>query len=54
MIFEENKENPQNHEEILDGLRLSGYFLERYVLGRTLPSARARLVQQFMAIRKCA
>ena len=46
-IDEGNKEIPQNNEEILDALRLTGYFLERYVLGRTLPSARMRLLQQF-------
>ena len=53
-IYEGNKEIPQNNEEILDALRLSGYFLERYVLGRTLPAARMRLLQQFTAIRKSA
>lgn len=53
-IYEGNKEMRQNNKEILDGLRLSGYFLERYVLGRTLPAARVRLLQQFVMIRNCA
>ncbi len=33
-------------QDLVDGLRLTGYFLERYILrphGRTLPDARARL-----------
>lgn len=41
-------------QEILDALQLSGYFLERYLLGRALPSARARLLQRFVKVRKCA
>ncbi len=43
-----------NDEEILDALRLTGYFLERYLLGRNLPAARVRLVSQFDKLRKCA
>jgi DNA repair protein RecO (recombination protein O) len=39
---EEIQPKPQ---EILDAMRLSGYFLERYLLGRDLPAARERLVQ---------
>jgi DNA repair protein RecO (recombination protein O) len=46
-IYEENKETVLEDKEILDALRLSGYFLERYVLGRTLPAARVRFLQQF-------
>jgi len=53
-IGEKTEENVPNDEEILDALRLSGYFLERYVLGRTLPSARMRLLQRFTTMRKCA
>lgn len=47
------KETTPNDQEILDGLRLTGYFLERYVLARTLPAARERLLQRFIT-RKCA
>lgn len=43
-----------NDKEILDALRLTGYFLERYVLGRALPAARMRLTQRFMNFRNCA
>ncbi|MBA3814285.1 MAG: DNA repair protein RecO [Alphaproteobacteria bacterium] len=42
-----------NDKEILDALRLTGYFLERYVLGRTLPAARMRLLQRFISMRNC-
>lgn len=38
-------------EEILDGLHLTGYFLERYLFGRPLPSARERLVKRFSKVR---
>jgi DNA repair protein RecO (recombination protein O) len=48
------KESIPNEKEILDALRLTGYFLERYVLGRTLPAARMRLLQRFMTMRQCA
>lgn len=48
------KETVPNGKEILDALRLTGYFLERYVLGRTLPAARMRLLQRFTEIRNCA
>lgn len=48
------KETIPGDKEILDALHLTGYFLERYVLGRTLPAARMRLLQRFMTIRKCA
>jgi DNA repair protein RecO (recombination protein O) len=50
-LYEESEPEDQ---EILDALHLSGYFLERHVLGRTLPAARMRLLQRFTAIRKCA
>lgn len=53
-ICKENKETVLDDQEILDGLRLTGYFLERYVLGRTLPAARMRLIQKFVTTRKCA
>jgi DNA repair protein RecO (recombination protein O) len=53
-IYEKNKENLQNYQEILDGLSLTGYFLERYVLGRTLPAARGRLLHHVTTLRKCA
>lgn len=45
-ICQENKNILPKNQEILDALQLSGYFLERYLLGRTLPSARSRLYQQ--------
>lgn len=48
------KEIVPDDKEILDALRLTGYFLERYVLGRTLPAARMRLLQRFMTMRNCA
>lgn len=50
-LYEESEPEDQ---EILDALHLSGYFLERHVLGRTLPAARMRLLQRFTATRKCA
>ena len=53
-VSDKANENIPNDQEILDALRLSGYFLERHVLGRTLPSARMRLAQRFMTMRKCA
>jgi len=46
-ICQENKESLPEDEEILDALQLSGYFLERHLLGRVLPSARTRLLQRF-------
>lgn len=51
-ICKENKETVLDDQEILDGLRLTGYFLERYVLGRTLPAARMRLLQRFVTMEK--
>ncbi|MBS0272218.1 MAG: DNA repair protein RecO [Proteobacteria bacterium] len=51
-ICQKNNDTFPNNQEILDALQLSGYFLERYLLGRTLPSARARLLRQFMKVRK--
>ncbi len=53
-ICQENSEKMPEDKEILDALTLSGYFLERYLLGRALPSARGRLIQRFSKIRKCA
>jgi DNA repair protein RecO (recombination protein O) len=53
-ICQGNKEIIPEDEEILDALHLTGYFLERYLLGRTLPSARLRLLQHFTKVRKCA
>jgi DNA repair protein RecO (recombination protein O) len=50
-ICKKNSDSPPNDQEILDALQLSGYFLERYLLGRALPSARARLLQRFMKAR---
>ncbi len=41
-------------QEILDALRLTGYFLERHLLGRDLSAARIRLLGQFDKLRKCA
>jgi len=35
-------------EKMLEALRLTGYFLERHLLGRILPPARARLVNTFL------
>jgi len=49
-ICQENKESLPEDQEILSALQLSGYFLERHLLGRTLPSARLRLYQQFSKI----
>jgi len=53
-ICQEISETTPEDQEILDALTLSGYFLERYLLGRTLPSARIRLLQRFMKVRKYA
>jgi DNA repair protein RecO (recombination protein O) len=53
-ICQENSEVTVRDQEILDGLHLTGYFLERYLLGRALPSARVRLYQRFAKMRKCA
>ncbi len=50
-IWQENRESYPDTQEILDALHLSGYFLERYLLGRALPSARTRLYQQFAKMR---
>lgn len=44
-LRQENKEILPDQQEILDALCLTGYFLERYLLGRTLPAARGRLYQ---------
>lgn len=49
-----NKETMPGDQEILDALRLTGYFLERYLLSRDLPAARIRLLGQFDKLRKCA
>lgn len=46
-ICQENNEFGPTDEEILDAMRLTGYFLERYLLSRPLPSARMRLYQRF-------
>ncbi|MBI2707558.1 MAG: DNA repair protein RecO [Proteobacteria bacterium] len=53
-ICEKNRETQLDHQEILDALHLTGYFLERNLLGRPLPPARTRLVQQFVNMRKCS
>lgn len=53
-LCQENNESAPEDQEILDALTLSGYFLERYLFGRTLPSARIRLLQRFARVRKCA
>ena len=53
-IWQENEETCPNDQEILDALQLTGYFLERYLLGRDLPAARTRLLQRFDKVRKCA
>ncbi len=50
-IPEKNIKNKPHHQEILDALQLTGYFLERNLLGRPLPPARTRLVQQFVKMR---
>ncbi len=52
-IGEEKSEILPQDQEILDALQLSGYFLERYLLGRALPAARLRLYQRFANVRKC-
>lgn len=41
----ENKEILPESQEILDALCLTGYFLERHLLSRALPSARERFYQ---------
>lgn len=46
-ISRENDETHIDAQEILDALHLSGYFLERHLLGHTLPSARGRLLERF-------
>lgn len=51
LIKKEEKNRPKP-KEILDALVLSGYFLERHLLGRELPSARKRLLQKFTELRK--
>lgn len=53
-ITEKNIKNNPTHQEILDALHLTGYFLERNLLGRSLPPARTRLEQQFVKMRKCS
>ncbi len=53
-IRQENTGILPEDQEILDALTLTGYFLERYLLGRILPSARARLLQKFGKTRKHA
>lgn len=50
----ESIENSPKTQEILDALCLSGYFLERYVLGRSLPAARLRFLERLAAMRKVA
>ncbi|EKE09632.1 MAG: DNA repair protein RecO [uncultured bacterium] len=47
-LVQKHRKTAPKDEEILDGLRLTGYFLERYLLGRPLPSARERLVKRFI------
>jgi DNA repair protein RecO (recombination protein O) len=53
-LCQENNEIMVGDKEILDALHLTGYFLERYLLGRTLPSSRTRLLQKFGKTRKRA
>lgn len=53
-LAEKCRKIPPNDKEILDGLRLTGYFLERYLLGRTLPAARERLIQRFNIVRNAS
>jgi DNA repair protein RecO (recombination protein O) len=53
-ICQDNTETYPEDHEILDALSLSGYFLERHLFSRPLPSARMRLLQRFMKTRKCA
>ncbi len=50
-VCQENKATTPEDKEILDALTLSGYFLERYLLGRTQPPARTRLLQRFSKMR---
>ncbi len=50
-LVEKSTKTHLGHQEILDALHLTGYFLERNLLGRPLPPARARLVQQFVKMR---
>ena len=53
-LAEKNRKTPPNDKEILDGLHLTGYFLERYLLGRTLPAARERLIQRLSKVRNAS
>lgn len=53
-VCQENNETLPEDEEILDALHLSGYFLERHLLNRSLPPARMRLLQRFTKVRKYA
>lgn len=53
-LTEKSRKIVPNDKEILDGLRLTGYFLERYLLGRTLPAARERLIQRFSIVRNAS
>lgn len=50
-LTEKSRKIAPNDKEILDGLRLTGYFLERYLLGRPLPAARERLLQRLSIVR---
>jgi DNA repair protein RecO (recombination protein O) len=52
LIPQENAEILLETQEILDALHLTGYFLERNLLGRTLPPARTRLLQRVVEMRK--
>jgi DNA repair protein RecO (recombination protein O) len=51
-ICQENNKMMVHDQEILDALKLSGYFLERNLFGRKLPSARERLLGRFMNVRQ--
>jgi DNA repair protein RecO (recombination protein O) len=53
-ICDYSRESVPDGSEIFEALNLTGYFLERHLLGRTLPSARSRLLQRFAKLRNCA
>ena len=54
LLREKNGKKIPEDKETLDSLHLTGYFLERHLLGRALPPARERLLQRFVDVRKCA
>jgi len=46
-IHEKNNNHSLEKGDVLNALHLTGYFLERHLLGRSVPPARERLVERF-------